>query len=129
MRADVGGHSFMLTESDVPVGIDVSEKPASFMAACGDLYFSVRGGEPFNVMVSGESTSERVGAELFDPSGVSVWCDPKALWWSGWRGRGSVASGLWKLRISRPAKDRMEDFHVDATGITGVLFLSSEKHW
>ena len=129
MRADIGGHSFVLMESDVPVGIDVSEKPASFMASCGDLYFGVRGGEPFNVMVSGESTSERVGAELFDPSGASVWCNPEALWWSGWRGRGAVAGGLWRLRISRPSKDRMEDFHVDATGIPGVLFLSSEKHW
>lgn len=129
MRANIGGHSFQLSESDVPVGIDVSEKPVCLIGSCGDLYLSVRGGAPFNVMVSGESTAERVGAELFSPSGTRVWHEPAALWWHGWRGRGAVEEGLWKLRVSRPSKDRMEDFHVDATGIPGTLFLSSKKCW
>ena len=44
-------------------------------------------------------------------------------------GRGSVASGLWRLRLTRPKEGRLEDFRVDMTGATGVLFLSSDKHW
>ena len=129
MRADLGGHSFLLAESEVPVGVDVSETPVSFMSFAGDLFFHVRGGEPFNAMVSGAGEVERVGAELFDPSGASVWREPAALWWHGWRGRGAVAGGLWKLRLSRPVNDRMEDFHVDMVGAPGVLFLTPEKHW
>ena len=93
------------------------------------LQAALDSGAPFNVMVSGESTAERVGAELFSPSGTRVWHEPAALWWHGWRGRGTVEEGLWKLRVSRPSKDRMEDFHVDATGIPGTLFLSSKKYW
>ncbi|MBQ2631484.1 MAG: right-handed parallel beta-helix repeat-containing protein [Kiritimatiellae bacterium] len=129
MRVDLGGHSFCLSESDVPVGIDVSECPVSIIGSTGEVYLSVRGGEPFNVMVSGSGEGERVGAELFDPSGASVWRVPSALWWHGWRARGTVAGGLWKLRLLRPSPGGMEDYHVDATGVDGTLFLSPEKHW
>ena len=129
LGADLGGHAFVLEGSEVPVGLDVSESPVAIQASAGDVWFSVYGGEPFNVMVSGQGWGERVGAELFDPSGISVWREPTALWWRGWRGRGSVASGMWRLRLTRPKEGRLEDFRVDMTGATGVLFLSSDKHW
>ena len=98
------------------------------MASVGDVWFSVRGREPFNVMVSGQRFGECVGAELFSPSGNSVWSAPSVIWWSGWRGR-TAANGLWKLSLSRPQEGRFEDFRVDMTGASGVLFLSSEKYW
>ena len=98
------------------------------MASVGDVWFSVRGREPFNVMVSGQRFGECVGAELFSPSGKSVWSAPSVIWWSGWRGR-TAANGLWKLSLSRPQEGRFEDFRVDMTGASGVLFLSSEKYW
>jgi hypothetical protein len=85
--ANFGSHVFQLAASEVPVGLDVSERPVAIMASVGDVWFSVRGREPFNVMVSGQSFGERVGAELFSPSGKSVWSAPSVVWWSGWRGR------------------------------------------
>ena len=129
MRARLGGHAFVLESSDVPVGIDVSERPAEIHSSVGDVWFAVRGGEPFNVMVSGAGCGERVGAELFDPSGAGVWREPSAIWWRGWRGRGATSAGLWKLRLARPEGGRMEDYRVDMTGASGVLFLTPEKHW
>ena len=129
MRARLGGHAFVLESSDVPVGIDVSERPAEIHSSVGDVWFAVRGGEPFNVMVSGAGWGERVGAELFDPSGAGVWREPSAIWWRGWRGRGATSAGLWKLRLARPEDGRLEDYRVDMTGASGVLFLTPEKHW
>ncbi len=129
LGADLGRHAFRLEASDVPVGIDVSKRPADVYASVGDVWFSVRGGEPFNAMVSGAGIGERVGAELFNPSGASMWREPSALWWRGWRGRGATEPGLWKLHLARPEDGRQEDCHVDVTGVAGVLFLSPDKHW
>ena len=128
LGADLGPHVFQLYASEVPVGLDVSERPASIQTSAGDVWFSVRGGEPFNAMVSGQVYGERVGAELFDPSGKSVWSAPSAIWWNGWRGR-AAANGLWRLSLTRPKEGRFEDYRVDMTGAAGVLFLSSDKHW
>ena len=51
--ANFGSHVFQLAAPEVPVGLDVSERPVAIMASVGDVWFSVRGGEPFNVMVCG----------------------------------------------------------------------------
>lgn len=129
LGADLGRNAFQLEASDVPVGLDVSKRPVDVHASVGDVWFSVRGREPFNAMVSGAGIGECVGAELFSPSGASVWREPAAIWWRGWRGRGATVPGLWKLYLARPEGVRLEDYHVDVTGVAGVLFLSPEKHW
>ena len=129
LRAELGSHSFGLTESPVPVALDFSEKPLAFVRALGKTYLLVRRNRPFNIMASGQGIGERLGIELSDPKGRVVWSDPAVLWWHGYRGRGTLEEGLWTLRTSDPNRDHAEDQNIDLTGGPGVLFLSAEKYW
>lgn len=120
---------FGLTRSSAPIAFDLSQGPVSLRASSGKLFIPVQKGQSFNVMVSGSSYAERVGAVLQDPSGREVWSEKTIASWRGCRVRKDVAEGLWQLSVCRPEKGHFEDYWVDATGIEPLLFLSSEKYW
>jgi len=120
---------FTLVESHVPVALEVAERPHALRVSSGDLFFYVPADRPFNVMVCGESWGERVGAALYSPDGTEVWSEPGAIWWHGYRARGRVPEGLWRLNLRHPNKGVLQDYSVDMTGTNPYLFLSSEKYW
>lgn len=129
LELEIEHATFTLLQSQVPVALDLSERPLDLRTSTGGVFFFVRKGEPFNAMISGESYGEKIGCRLSDPEGREVWNEPSALWWRGYRARGAVQEGLWKLVLRRPETGRLEDCHVDVTGASPCLFLSSEKYW
>ncbi len=78
-------------------------------------------------MLCGGGGGERINADLFDPSGkmVESW---KSL--GDWGVRDLDASGIWRLKLSRPTRGTYEDAHINSTGKTPALFfLSPEKYF
>ena len=128
MEADLGAVAFMLTSSDAPVAIDVTDAAQGLISSTGSMWINVPKGAPkFALYASGEGV-ERVHARLYSPQEVRVWDEDNV---SGWT-KAVVKTpppGLWRIEVGRPSDGAFEDARYDLSCIPGFLFLSSEKTW
>lgn len=132
LDVDVGANAFALLEANVPVAFDAIKRAVGLIASSGSLYVPVpQGTAVFAFGVAGEGDGEAVKATVADPSGKTVW------------ERGGIiqiercmvtdeaakAGGLWQVTLGRPSHGGFEDFHVEALGVPGYLFLSKDRYW
>lgn len=130
--ADVGANAFALLESNVPVALDATRRAVGLIASCGALYVPVpKGTGVFAFGVAGEGEAESVKVAVADPSGKVVW-EKDAITqmerFTAADGQGA-AGGLWQVKFAKPSAGVFEDFCVEALGVPGYLFLSSDRYW
>ena len=127
LEVALGAQVFQLKAASVPVALWLKgDDSQGIINSCGRLY--IRSETPFAFHASGEGFAERIAVEVFDPSGASVWTVPAALRWKTFR-TAEVKDGLWTVRLSRPKLGSLEDYHIDLTGTSPVLFLSKRRWW
>ena len=90
------------------------------------LYASVAPNTDRFAFVAKGGSDGALGAELFDPDGVSV---AKELQVKGWEvlQKSSPAAGLWRIDLSWPKFGPRRYFQLDLVGVPGFLWLSKEK--
>lgn len=102
------------------------------IASVGSVYVPVPvGTRLFAFGVAGDGPAEAVSAVVRDPSGREV--GSMATVAQGerftFRDEKGAEAGLWELRLGKPAQGGFEDFHVEALGVPGYLFLSRDRYW
>lgn len=139
LGVETGGKGVAIVATDVPVALDVSSGMKSLVGprkgpvglkyrkARGRLYFPVLRGGSFACLFAGVA-NERVSAEIFSPSGESVWSDP-AVYGFGCGQVKDAAEGLWSVTVGAPEKGAFEDFLIGLNGVPGWYFLAREKYW
>ena len=128
----MGPNAFTLLSATVPVAIDATKRAVGLIGSTGSLFVPVpKGTGVFAIGVAGEGEEEAVSVTVLDPSGAKVW-EKDAITqlerFTASDGQGSTG-GLWQVRVDRPSRGGFEDFHVDALGVAGYLFLSRERYW
>ena len=127
LEVALGAQVFQLKAASVPVALWLKgDDSLGIINSCGKLY--LRSETPFAFHASGEGFAERIAVEVSDPSGASVWTVPAALRWEAFRTE-EVRDGLWTVRLTRPKLGSLEDYHIDLTGTSPVLFLSDKRWW
>lgn len=130
MEVNPGRHVFGLTAADVPVGIDVFDKPADIISSSGTLYVSVPAGHgKFAVFASSGGPGENVSMKVADSSGAQVFEDPLIFAWQAFEGLATAPGGLWKVELGEPSRGRFEDYRIDLSAVPSVFFLLSNRHW
>lgn len=139
LGVETAGKGLAIVATDVPVALDVTAAMKSLVGpkkgpagkryakSRGRLYFDVSAGKTFACTFSCDA-AERIGAEIFDPSGRSAWTEPSIFGF----GVGQVenaAGGLWSLEIGPPKEGRFEDYSIGLNGVPGWYFLANEKYW
>ncbi len=132
LEVDVGPNAFALVSANVPVALDATRKAVNLIGSAGVLYVPVAPGTGvFAIGVAGEGAGEAVKVTVSDPSGANVWTRgavTQAERFTAAEGQGS-AGGVWQVRVERPSEGAFEDFHVEALGVPGYLFLSRGRYW
>ena len=129
MSVDVGRSAFALTEANVPVGVLLADdNPQNVIFRPGEFFFRVTEGGTFGLYVSGSPMNERVGVELRNPKGETVWSAENQVFPTTRRVE-SASGGLWRVKTSKPAKGVLEDYYVDLVDVQPVLFLSTRRYW
>ena len=129
LEFQIGKHAFTLNAANVPVAIWMNgDEAQDFIDSTGTLAFNVQKGERFGVHLSGEGMTERVGAELTNPTGVVLWNRQDILGWESFC-QTAEDTGLWRIRLKKPSVGSFEDVHLDLTGTSPLLFLSPKRHW
>ena len=132
LEVDVGGNAFLLQEASVPVAFDTTKKAVSLIASSGSLYAQVpEGTAVFAFGVAGEGDGEAVKATVSDPSGRPVWSRENITQMERFTATNglSAAAGVWQIHFEKPRQNGFEDFHVEALGIPGHLFLNPGRYW
>ena len=131
-ETEVGANAFVLFEANVPVAFDTTRKAVGLIGSAGSLYVPVPAKTAvFAFGVAGEGEGEAVKLSVIDPEGKAVWSKDVITQmerYTASEGQGAKA-GLWQLKIERPGARAFEDFHVEALGVPGCLFLSPERYW
>jgi hypothetical protein len=132
LEVDVGANAFTLLEANVPVAFDTTKRAVSLIASTGTLFVAVpRGTGVFAVGVAGEGEGETVKATVFAPDGRLVWqkaCITQMERFTATEGQGADG-GLWQVKLEKPVASGFEDFHVEALGVPGYLFLNRNRYW
>ena len=128
LTADVGSHAFGLSATSVPIAIDPG-RARSVFATQGTLYFRAAADTPFIVAVSGADMTERVRAQVSDPTGKVQWEADQIGEWVAYRSDARPAEGLWRITFSRAKGYPFEDFSVLQQGAAPDFFLTPEKCW
>lgn len=128
MTANVGSHAFGLSATSVPIAV-VPDLARTVFATQGTLYFRATPDTPFIVAVSGADMTERVRAQVADPSGKVLWEADQIGEWTACRSDAHPAEGLWRITFSRAQGYPFEDFSVLQQGAFPDFFLSPEKCW
>jgi hypothetical protein len=129
MTADVGHHAFGLSATSVPIAVVPSGLVRSIFATKGTLYFRAAPETPFIVAVSGADMSERVCAQIADPSGKTLWEQDQIGEWTAYRSGPRPTAGLWRITFGRATGHPFEDFSVLQQGAAPVYFLTPQKCW
>ena len=132
-RIDIpsNGYRFLLETSDVPVGIDVTEKEritASLGCSPFSLWFPVHGNDPFSFLASGGSIY-RFKAALASPDGRTALSDDEVDGAFLFNSSARPAAGLWRVDFARAQKPLYDWIRLDMFGSPGCLFLSEKKIW
>ncbi len=132
LEVEVGANAFLLQEANVPVAVDATRKAANFIRSAGSLFVPVpQGTGVFAFGAVGEGVAEAVKVEALDPSGAVVWSKESVTQmerFTATAGQGA-AGGVWEIRLSKPSQGGFEDFHVEALGVPGYLFLNKDRFW
>ncbi len=132
LEVDVGANAFALLEASVPVALDATRRAASLIASAGALFVPVpKGTGVFAFGVAGEGAGEAVRAAVIDPAGKAVWAKDAITQmerFTAAEGQGA-SGGVWEIRLGKPSQGGFEDFHVEALGVPGYLFLSRGRYW
>jgi len=132
LDVDVGANAFTLQEANVPVAIDATRKAASLIASSGSLFVPVpKGAGVFAFGVVGEGEGESLRAAVVDPEGREIWTRDNIVQmerFTATDGQGA-AGGVWEIRLGKPSQGGFEDFHVEALGVPGFLFLNRDRYW
>ena len=118
--------SLIWCSCNAPLAIRAKVYGLSLFQPAGEIFIPHDLSVP-RTMLCGGGGGERINADLFDPSGkmVESW---KSL--GDWGVRELDASGIWRLKLSRPTRGTYEDTHINSTGKTPALFfLSPEKYF
>ena len=129
MTADVGHHAFGLSATSVPIAVVPSGLVRSIFATKGTLYFRATPEMPFIVAVSGADMSERVRAQIADPSGKTLWEQDQIGEWTAYRSGPRPTAGLWLITFGRATGHPFEDFSVLQQGAAPEYFLTPQKCW
>ena len=90
------------------------------------LYASVAPNTDRFAFVAKGGSDGALGAELFDPDGVSVAKELQVKAWEVLQ-KSSPAAGLWRIDLSWPKFGPRRYFQLDLVGVPGFLWLSKEK--
>ena len=127
-----GATRFLLEESNVPVGVDVTSYSHYILplnnAEPLPFWISAGAGHRFAVLAAGCDGSCTVKFSLFDPDGACLGTEDSVHDWRPIQAT-AAKSGLCRLEASKPQKGFYFAFSFDVVGVPGVLFLSSEKYW
>lgn len=119
-----GHNAFMLTATDVPVALDVSERAQVCQGSECTLYFTPARGRPFAVFTCGAAAFD-----VIQQNGTSALKGEGGRDWSRFRGSSWGMNDLWSLALSKPKKGGLGEYNVDLTGMPGFFFLSEKKYW
>ncbi|HPA17792.1 MAG TPA: right-handed parallel beta-helix repeat-containing protein [Verrucomicrobiae bacterium] len=132
LEVDAGANAFALLSANVPVALDVTKKAANLIASTGSLFVPVPPGTGvFAIGAAGEGDGEAVKVTVLDPSGAKVWTKDNITQierFTATDGQGS-SGGIWQVKLERPGAGAFEDFHVEALGVPGYLFLNRNRYW
>ena len=124
----VGG--FVLTESDSPVAIDVTDRPQSFYASVGGFWLVVPAGvRELEVAACGGGRDCRQSVVLQDPRGRKVWHRQSIGRWERIVQPIGDKSGVWSFWMGRPSEGSFADASCDVRGVPGFLFLDKDRLW
>ena len=122
-QADVGRNWVALKKTNCPVVLAAIPREAHLFTTRGEFYFYVpEGTKEFGLRFCGEG-SERVKATVFDPSGAQVWMQDNIEEMTAFD---ATISGVWKIKLDRPAIGTFEDFFVTILGIPPLLGFAPE---
>jgi hypothetical protein len=124
-----GSATAAIPRSNRRVGMIAPGRPTfHLLGYAGDLYFFIpKGTEAFAARVSGEGPGESVKATLRDPAGATVEQRDDIGGHQFLVDRpGSSTDSVWSLRLERPSRGVLEDFHVELQGLPPVLATSPE---
>ena len=119
-----GYNAFMLTATDVPVALDVSDRDQLCLGSECTVFFTPPRGRPFAVFTCGSAAFD-----VLQPNGTSALKGDGGRDWSRFRGSSWGMNDLWSLALSKPKKGGLGEYHVDLTGMPGFFFLSNKKYW
>jgi hypothetical protein len=132
LDVDVGPNAFALLSANVPVAIDATKRAVNLIGSAGSLFVSVpKGTGVFAIGVAGEGEGEAVKVTVLDPLGAQVWerdAVTQMERFTAADGQGANG-GLWQVRVEKPSRGGFEDYHLDALGVPGYLFLNRERFW
>jgi len=132
LEVDVAANAFALQAANVPVAIDATRKAASFISSAGSLFVAVpKGTGVFAFGAVGDGQGESLKVAVADPSGREIWAQDNVMRMERFTsedGQGACG-GLWEIRLGKPSQGGFEDFHVEALGVPGYLFLNKERYW
>ena len=129
ITADAGSHAFGLSATSVPIAVIPSGIARTVFATQGTLYFRAMPETPFIVAVSGADLTERVRAQISDPSGKTLWEQDQIGEWTAYRSESRPSDGLWRITFGRAKGYPFEDFSVLQQGAAPVFFLTPKKYW
>ena len=122
---------FLLEKSSVPVAVDVCDGSATVAGLRGkpfSLWVPTQDGKRFQAFLSG-SDYYRFAFSIKDGTGKTrhecSLVDDLRMFDSG----EDVTAGLWRFDFSKAKEPNYDFIDIDLVGISGVFFLSTEKHW
>ena len=131
----LGGHSYSVTATDVPLAVDGTlwvyrHEPAAIclISPKGALYVPVRAGGRAEFRVQGSQPSEKLRVSIADPAGRTVF-DRDVLHGTHYLTPAAAGDGIWKLSFDKPSSGAFEDGSLMLAGVRPFLFLSPEKCW
>lgn len=128
LRIAAGRNALRILEADVPLALDVTDRPRPVAVRNASLYFRTERGARF-ALFAGADWYEKAALSLADTEGNTVWnCDPVAKWERFQPAAADVKAGIWRIDLKRP-KGMHRFVMLDVPGTSGFLFLSPEKFW
>lgn len=118
-----GHNNFMLTNSDVPIALDVSEYAQTCVGSECSVWFTPARGKQFAVFTCGSAAFE-----IQQPNGKVMLKGVGARDWSRFLGSAGGINDVWSMNFTKP-KHGFGEYKIDMTGMPGFFFLSNKKYW
>jgi len=130
LEVDSGQNSILLKSSSVPIALDATSHQVNLIGSQGSLYVSVPDGVKLFAFAVAGTDGERIKASVITPSGRSVWSRESLSNLDRFTSDGITSqSGLWRIKLERPATGGFEDYSVEVRGTPGFLFLNPKRYW